>query len=94
MAFDTRDEHERPTLLSPRPLPGPRRDDLAFDGPAERFFLDGEGAFDGAVTLDAPSEEEDIGGWWLDQRRRSLWPIVAATLAVCVCLLAAGVVPR
>jgi hypothetical protein len=101
MDLDIIDEHDRPTVPNPLApalaLPSARhgsRGDGAFDGIAERFFLTGDGAFDGTVTLDAPTEEEEVDGWWIEQRRRVLSRYVAAMVAVCVCLLAAGVVPR
>lgn len=92
MDIDTSDEHERPTLRCPtwRAFRTPAAQGLAFDSETERFFLAGDGAFDETVTLDASGEDEEVTEWWAEQRRRALSRFVAATMAVCVCLLAAG----
>jgi hypothetical protein len=99
MTNEVSDEHERPTLVSPQrfllPHPPARpASTLGFDGDSERFFLAGDGAFDGTATLDAPSEQEDVWEWWGAQRRKTLAPYVAALVAVCVLLLAAGAFPQ
>lgn len=92
MDVDTTDEHDRPTV--PNASGYPLALGLAFDVEAERFFLAGDGAFDETETLDAPSEEEEVTDWWIEQRRCVRSRYVAAMVALCVCLLAAGVLPR
>lgn len=69
--------HEIPTLpsaISVQPLP-------AFDAESTRFFA--------APALADGALDDDLVEWWIDQRRRSLAPFVAAIVAACVLLLAA-----